>query len=179
MYANKSHTKAMQLKEEITLIKRGDKTIQDYLHTVKSLTNEIALIDRSKSDDDLTLHILNGLGLDFHEIATTIQAREKSLTFEELHDLLMGHEGYLCRLEATTQQLVATVNFTHRRFGLTRSMGKINNPSWGFYKEQGQQGPSCSLAQNHYNNGSRDNQKQQNAQDSQWSVPFPAQVPAL
>ncbi|KAJ0099019.1 hypothetical protein Patl1_20608 [Pistacia atlantica] len=32
-------------------------------------------------------------------------AREKSLTFEELHDLIIGHDAYLCRLDSTTQQI--------------------------------------------------------------------------
>ncbi|KAF8414188.1 hypothetical protein HHK36_002187 [Tetracentron sinense] len=117
----------MQLKEELTLIKRENKTIQEYLYTVKSLGDEIALIDHSISDDDLTLYILNGLGPDFREIAAPIRAREKSLTFEELHDLLMGHEAYLRRLEAATQQLVATTNFSSRS-GSNRS-GDLANLS--------------------------------------------------
>jgi hypothetical protein len=102
MYASKSRTRALQLKEELTLIKREHKTVQEYLHTVKTLADEIALIDHPISADDLTLYILNGLGLDFREIAAPIRAREKSLMFEELHDLLVSHEAYLCRLETAT-----------------------------------------------------------------------------
>jgi hypothetical protein len=79
---------------------------------VKSLADEIAIIDHSISEDDLTLYVLNGLGLDFWEIAALIQTRESSLTFKELHDLLVGHEAYLRRLETVTQQLVASANFT-------------------------------------------------------------------
>ncbi|GMY39318.1 Retrovirus-related Pol polyprotein from transposon RE2 [Fagus crenata] len=86
--------------------------ITNYLHTVKALADEIAIIDHSISDDDLTLYVLNGLGPDFREIAGPIRARESSLTFEELHDLLVGHEGYLRRLEAATQHLVASANYT-------------------------------------------------------------------
>jgi hypothetical protein len=104
----------MQLKEELTLIQRGNRTITDYLHTVKTLADEIAIIDQPLSDDDLTLHILYGLGADFREIVAPIRAREKSLTFEEFHDLLIGHETYLRRLEAATQQLVIFVNYTNR-----------------------------------------------------------------
>jgi hypothetical protein len=104
----------MQLKEELTLIQRGNRTITDYLHTVKTLADEIAIIDQPLSDDDLTLHILHGLGADFREIVAPIRTREKSLTFEELHDLLIDHETYMCRLEAATQQLVISANYTNR-----------------------------------------------------------------
>jgi len=83
----------MQLKEELTLIQWGNKIITDYLHTVKMLANKIFIIDQPLSDDDLTLHIFHGLGADFREIVAPIRARENSLTFEELHDLLIGHES--------------------------------------------------------------------------------------
>jgi glutaredoxin 2 len=78
----------MQLKEELTFLKRENQSIQEYLHKVKSLADEIAQIDHPISDDDLTLYVLHGLGPDFREIAAPIRAREYSLTFEELHDLL-------------------------------------------------------------------------------------------
>jgi len=65
MYASKSRTHAMQLKEELTLIQRGHRFIHTDLQVVKALADEIALIDHPISDDDITLYILNGLGADF------------------------------------------------------------------------------------------------------------------
>ena len=59
----------MQLKEELTLIQRGNRPISDYLHAVKALADEIAIIDHPISDDDLTLYVLNGLGPDFRSCA--------------------------------------------------------------------------------------------------------------
>ncbi|KAL6328711.1 hypothetical protein AAG906_003397 [Vitis piasezkii] len=44
-----------------------------------------------------------------------IAYHEKPLAFEELHDLLIGHDAYLRRLETTTQQLVASANYSNRR----------------------------------------------------------------
>ena len=114
LYASRSRTRAMQLKEELTLIQRGNRSITDYLHAVKALADEITIIDHSISDDDLTLYVLNGLGPDFREIAAPIRARESSLTFEELHDLLVGHEAYLRCLEAATQQMVVSANYTKK-----------------------------------------------------------------
>lgn len=88
----------MQLKEELILIQRGNRTVPDYLYAIKALADEITLIDNPISDDDLTLYILIGLGPNFREIDAPIRAREKPLTFEELHDLLVGHDTYLRRL---------------------------------------------------------------------------------
>ncbi|XP_042983160.1 uncharacterized protein LOC122312581 [Carya illinoinensis] len=102
MYTSKSRTRAMQLKEELTLIQHGTRPILEYLHAVKGLADEIALIDHPISDDDLTLYVLNGVGPEFCEIVAPIRARDKSLAFEELHDLLVEHESYLRRMEAAT-----------------------------------------------------------------------------
>ena len=63
--ASQSRTRAMQLKEELTLTQRGTRSITEYLHAVKALANEIAIIDYPISDDDLTLYVLNGIGPDF------------------------------------------------------------------------------------------------------------------
>lgn len=93
------------------MIKKGNETVQEYMHTVKALADEISLIDHPIADDDLTLYILNRLGSDFRKIAAPIPARERSLTFEELHNLLVGHDAYLCRLEASTQQLVVSATY--------------------------------------------------------------------
>ncbi|GFS40217.1 hypothetical protein Acr_00g0067230 [Actinidia rufa] len=65
LYASQSRTRAMQLKKELTLIQRGNRSITDYIHAVKALADELAIIDHSISDDDLTLYVLNGLGPDF------------------------------------------------------------------------------------------------------------------
>ena len=149
MYVSKSRTRAMQLKEELTLIQRGNRPILEYLHAVKGLADEIALIDHPISDDDITLYVLNGLGPEFREIAAPIRAREKSLAFEELHDLLIGHENYLRRMEAATQQLVAAANFISRCFGFSASQqqkashkGNGSPRSQGQYRFSSSNGPS-------------------------------------
>ena len=92
----------MPLKEELTLFQRGTRSITKYLHVVKALADEIAIIDHPISDDDLTFYVLNGLGPNFQEITALIRARESSLAFEELHDLLVRHDAYLRHLKAAT-----------------------------------------------------------------------------
>lgn len=109
----------MQLKEELTLIQYGNRSFPYYLHAIKGLAYEMALTDHPISDDDLTLYVINGLGLEFWEIATPIRIKVKSLVFEDFHDLLVGHKIYLRRMKNATQQYVVTVNFTIRRLGFS------------------------------------------------------------
>ena len=42
---------------------------------MKALADEIAIIDHSISDDDLTLYVLNGLGPNFWEIVAPIKPK--------------------------------------------------------------------------------------------------------
>ncbi|KAF5451379.1 hypothetical protein F2P56_026492 [Juglans regia] len=122
----------MQLKEDLTLNNHGNRTVTEFLQAIKLIADELAIIDHLVSDDDLTLYILNGLGPEYREIATPIRARENSLRFEELHDLLVGHESYLHRLDQqATQNLVATTNFSQRKGGSSGSNGQCSSSNKG------------------------------------------------
>jgi hypothetical protein len=99
LYTGKSRTRVMQLKEDLTLSNRGSRTVIEFLQGIKVIADELAIIDHPVSDDDLTLYILNGLGIEFREIAAPIYACETSLKFKEIHDLLVDHKSYLRRLE--------------------------------------------------------------------------------
>ena len=143
----------MQLKEDLTLNHRGSRTVTEFLQAIKLTANELARIDHPVTDDDLTLYVLNGLGPDFREIVAPIRAREHPIRFEELHDLLIGHESYLRRLEQQTMQpLVSTANFTQRRhfparnngqrfYSKSRDSTKRNTYNSGFHKYK----PKCQL----------------------------------
>ncbi|EYU29917.1 hypothetical protein MIMGU_mgv11b022026mg [Erythranthe guttata] len=96
-------------------------TILASLHAGKVLANEIAFIDSPISVDYLTLYNLNGLGSKFRKVIAPIRFRESALTFEELHDMLVGHENYMRSLDSTAHTLVATTNSTQSKsFGSSR-----------------------------------------------------------
>ncbi|XP_042968974.1 uncharacterized protein LOC122301643 [Carya illinoinensis] len=100
LYVGKSLIRAMQLNKNLTLSTRGSRTVTKFLQGVKMIVIELAIIDHPVLDDDLTLYILNGLGLEFRDIAAPIRAWETSMKFEEIHDLLVAHENYSILLEA-------------------------------------------------------------------------------
>lgn len=111
----------MQLKKELTLLKKGSQKVQDHLHTIKSLEDEIYLIDHPISENDLTLYILNGLRAEFHEIVVLIRARKRRISFKELHDLFVRHDACLRHLKAASQPLVALANYINRQTSPSRS----------------------------------------------------------
>ena len=146
-----------RLKEELTLIQLGTRSITEYLHVVKALADDIAFLDNPISDDDLTLYVLNGLGPAFREIAEPIRVRESSLAFEELHDLLVGHDAYLRRLEAATQQLVVYANVTK-----TKHSAPGGSQSWSFKKHDSTRGSLGSNLRKNFNGAQRDDRRSNN-----------------
>jgi len=101
MYASKTRSRIMHLKERLTRFKKGSLSIAEYLNGIKSVSDELAVINSTVDDVDLVIHTLNGLGSEYKEVSAALRTRENPITFEELHDLLTDYESYLHRDEET------------------------------------------------------------------------------
>ncbi|XP_042950300.1 uncharacterized protein LOC122282414 [Carya illinoinensis] len=128
LYKGKYRTRTMQLKEDLTLSTRSSRSVIEFLQAMKIIAYELAIIDHPISDDDLILYILNGLGPEFRDIAAPIRAKETSLKFEEIHDLLVGHENYIRRMEnQLASNLITTVNYSHWKGGISSNDRSFSN----------------------------------------------------
>lgn len=81
----------MALKDSLDSITIGFRSVTEYLTDVKAKFDEIGLLDRPLHLDDVTLYVLNGLGSQYQDIASSIRLRERPLTFPELHAALVTH----------------------------------------------------------------------------------------
>ena len=62
---------------------------------VKSVADELAMLDAPENCEDLTVKILNGLGDEFKDISSTVHAWYSSISFEELYEKLINFEAVL------------------------------------------------------------------------------------
>ena len=150
LYANKSRSQVMNLKEKLTNISCNTRSVAEYLQTIKGIADKLALIDTHLSDDDLTIFALNGLGNGFKAISATIRARDTPISFEELHDKLVEHEAFLKREESRGGSNV-TVNNTHTSLGNTQPRygnGKSYNGK-RFFNNRNHQGRKFNNNGNH------------------------------
>lgn len=67
--------------------------VDSYVHAIKHITDDLSLMGHTLSDDELVIHVLNGLGFDFKELCVKIYTRDAPTTFEELHHKLFNHES--------------------------------------------------------------------------------------
>ena len=55
------------------------------MQTIKTWVDDLALLGALIDEEETTDKILDGLGDDYKELVRAIQARDTSITFEELH----------------------------------------------------------------------------------------------
>ena len=79
------------------------------------------------------------------------------MAFKELHDLLVGHDAYLRFLEAATQKLVVSANFTK-----TKHSAPGRSQSWSFKKHDSACGPLGSSLSINFNGAQLDGRRSNN-----------------
>lgn len=81
----------------LTLVSIMMKTTQegsfiiDYIQDIKIIIDDLAFISHPLSDEEVTIHILNGLGDEYKKPTSIIHVWDSSMSFKELYDKLIDH----------------------------------------------------------------------------------------
>ena len=94
-FAAKTRHCIMHLKECLSRSVKGSKPVVEFLQGIKTIADELAVINSTVDDIDFVIHTLNGHGSDFKEVAAALCTRETPMSFDELHDILIDFEAYL------------------------------------------------------------------------------------
>ena len=86
----------MHLKGVLTNVMKGTQSVSEYMQHVKSVADELVMLDAPENSEDLTVKILNGLGEEYKDISSAVKARETTISFEELHEKLINAEAQQC-----------------------------------------------------------------------------------
>ncbi|CAN0920514.1 Retrovirus-related Pol polyprotein from transposon RE1 [Linum grandiflorum] len=133
---NKSKSRVMNLKDKMTREKQGDRDVATYLHAMKTIDAELALVETPVHDDDLVVHCLRGLAHEYRQISAAIRARGTSITIEELLDLLVEYKADL-KHQTPTDSNVPTAFYTQQRGRSTASRGRFCGRGGGAYSHKG------------------------------------------
>jgi len=66
----------MSLKERLSTVKKGTSSVHEYLRSIRTIADELALINHPIDDMDLVIAALNGLGPSFREFTASIRTRD-------------------------------------------------------------------------------------------------------
>ena len=125
-YASKSHTRIMGLCEILDNTTTKNMSIAEYLQTVKSISETLALVGSSMSDAELIHTVLKGLGPEFKSLNPAIRAWYSLISFEELHDKLADYEITSKHVNPIPVKQSITAQFNQQ----TNSKNKGHNPSF-------------------------------------------------
>lgn len=83
-------------------------------HSVKAHVDELTILGAPIDKEDRIEKILDGLGDEYNELVHTVQARDTSITFDELHKKLLSFEASLsAKSEICIPILVNPTNMTN------------------------------------------------------------------
>ncbi|VFQ75759.1 unnamed protein product [Cuscuta campestris] len=146
-FASASRGHVLALKSKLGKNPRGNRSINDYLHDMHSIANELALNQSPVAEEDLVAHILNQLGTEYDPISSAAFLRGSKLPFTELGDVLRDFERKLqVSDEVSAASIVATAHSTQRHSS-TGPRGSHGN----FGGSSGQRGFSSSGSSSHHN----------------------------
>ncbi|CAA0842104.1 Unknown protein [Striga hermonthica] len=106
MYANKSRSRVMTLKERLATTVKGSRSITEYLQTIRSVSDELAIIQSPVDDLDLVIHTLNGLGREYRELSAALRARDTPIAFADLYEKLIEYESFIAKEDRANESPV-------------------------------------------------------------------------
>ncbi|KAL5747359.1 hypothetical protein ACOSQ2_024656 [Xanthoceras sorbifolium] len=88
--------------------------ITNFIHSIKARADELAILGAPMDHEDLTEEILDALGDDYKKLVRSVQARDTSITFEELYQKLLSFEASIQANMKTDVHFPITTNPTNR-----------------------------------------------------------------
>ncbi|KAM0065634.1 putative RNA-directed DNA polymerase [Helianthus debilis subsp. tardiflorus] len=125
-FASKSRSRIISLKSKLAKNPKGTRPIAEFLNEMRSIVDDLALVQSPITKEDLMVHILTQLGDEYTSIAAALKVRETPVSYPELFDKLVDFERSLKLTEPVTT-MMATVNATQTR--QTRTPGRPSSDS--------------------------------------------------
>ncbi|KAF7841216.1 Retrovirus-related Pol polyprotein from transposon TNT 1-94 [Senna tora] len=91
-FGNNTHAKIHQYRTELRNIKKGSRTMEEYLLKVKSITDALVAIGSEVSDHEYIQRILEGLPSEYESFVTGFHMRSEPCSVYDLEPLLIAQE---------------------------------------------------------------------------------------
>lgn len=108
-YGQPSRRHIKQIKQQLRKTLKGTQTITEYMGSVMTKADQLALFGVPLDHEDLLDIIVDGLGEEYRTVTEMVNNRVIPITVEELHKKLLNKESELI----TTQEASPTANATH------------------------------------------------------------------
>jgi hypothetical protein len=114
MFASQAHARIMQVHFQLATLKKGNLSVTDYFHKLKTLSDTLAACGQPLNDFEAVSFLLAGLGSEFDPLVTSVTTRIDPISRDDIYGLLLAHEMRLEQQMATTDLSNATAHVTAR-----------------------------------------------------------------
>jgi hypothetical protein len=117
MFVSQAHARIMQVHFQLATLKKGNSSITDYFHKLKTLSDTLVACCQPLNDFEAVSFLLVGLGSEFDPLVTSVTTRVDPITRDDIYGLLVAHEMRLEQQLANTDISNATAHVTTRNSG--------------------------------------------------------------
>jgi len=114
MFASQAHAHIMHVHFQLATLKKGNSSVTDYFHKLKTLSNTLATCGQPLNDFEVVSFLLASLGSEFDPLVTSVTTRIDPISHYDIYGLLLAHEMRLEQQMATTDLSNATTHVTER-----------------------------------------------------------------
>jgi hypothetical protein len=107
LFSAQSQSRIMQLKQQVSNMKKGAQTIPAYFQKAQGFSHLLAAVSKPIEASELVSHILIGLGAEYDPLVTSMTTRQDSISLNDLYGYMLSYE---LRLE---QHKSARVKYLH------------------------------------------------------------------
>lgn len=111
LYSNKSASKILYYKNLLTNQQKRELSMRDYLATIKSHCDHLAMLGEPVPESAHISHILNGLTFEYEPIIAIVNAKINQFDLDTVHTLLIDSEA---RQKSFLQNSIAHANYAAR-----------------------------------------------------------------
>ncbi|MCH90228.1 retrovirus-related pol polyprotein from transposon TNT 1-94, partial [Trifolium medium] len=109
-YAKASRSHLKQLKERLRTASKGTQSITTYMHSLKQTGDLLASLGSPISVEDMTDYILRGLDDGYRAVIDGVNARDNSITFDDLLEKLLIQELSIAAVQQQTPAPLTALN---------------------------------------------------------------------
>nr|XP_009769955.1 PREDICTED: uncharacterized protein LOC104220729 [Nicotiana sylvestris] len=113
LFRDQVSSRTLQLKVQFHNLKKGDLSINEYVHRLKSIADALTFIGNLISETDLVLQILSSLSAEYISVSISISTRVSLPSFVETRFLLFLHESQLVSISTPSNQ--STITFVAKK----------------------------------------------------------------
>ena len=130
MFSSQSKSRVLQLRSQLSRMKKEDLSASAYYTKMKGLADEMAAAGKKLDDDDIIEYILNGLDAEYNPFVSSMTIKD-NVSLSDLYAQLLSYEARLLQQNQDGGHFYSSANSASRGQGQGRARGRARGPGRG------------------------------------------------